>query len=435
MSETRSQTPELDVNITSMAFGGCGIARTDGKVLFVEDTVVGDRVRARITNDKGRYAEAAVETVLTRSPLRGGAPCEYIDRCGGCLWQDIPAEDQRNWKAQFVESALKRIGKIDAGVSIEVVASPELFHYRNRVHLKGHFDNEGHLSLGYYRKASHELVPIKRCMIAAEAINLFIQKLQDYRSETLCNYSFKLEVQEVNVGRGANHLVITLFPDKNAASEVLEPFCDHLQTLDAVLWADFFFKASDAPFIPLEEIGGVTLYTRPGLFQQVNIKLNQIVRNYVKVIVDAANPNSILDVFCGSGNLSLPLAQKGRFIAGVESSAGAIACAQHNVDANHLEGFEFVCGEADKHLWRRARAEEKFDFVIVDPPREGMFKGVVPLEILAPKDIIYVSCNPATLARDLSRLCRSTYRVESVKCFDFFPHTYHIETIVHLKRI
>jgi 23S rRNA (uracil1939-C5)-methyltransferase len=199
------------------------------------------------------------------------------------------------------------------------------------------------------------------------------------------------------------------------------------------------FDAKNAPWQLFDHLDQQDYWTQPGLFQQVNRLHNHKLRQTIRAWVDELGPKRILDLFCGSGNLSLGLYKPERQIFGLEFNRPSIACAQVNLEKNQLhqkvDRPQYFSGDAEKHLWKSARAGETFDLVILDPPRQGFFKGMVPLKLCSPKAVIYVSCDPATLARDLSYLCRNDeYQIEKVIGLDFFPQTYHIETVVLLRR-
>ncbi len=430
-----SDSPAFTLTIDAMAYGGKGIGRVDGKVWFVDGAIAGDHVEARPTADSGRYGEAAVQSLLTPSPWRGPAACAYADRCGGCQWQGVAYDQQLVWKTGFVTSALQRIGKLGADAKVATLGAPEVLGYRNRILLRLHWDQDAGLRLGYFQRGSRILVPIARCAIAAPALNAAITAVHQLDLGALPALKARLELQEVPGEDGAPELLITLYPAEGPR-EAMERFVALLQTLPRVRWAGLVFALREAPALLFDTDLQRQFLTRPGQFQQVNVAHNRTLRRLVADAVAATKPRRILDVFCGSGNLSLPLADGQRYVEGVESNEQAIAVARENVRRNALTNVTYLAGDAEKHLWKCARAGEEFDLVILDPPRQGMYKGMVPLKKIYPQHILYVSCDPTTLARDLGYLCRKDgYRITSVTALDFFPNTYHIETLVALERL
>jgi 23S rRNA (uracil1939-C5)-methyltransferase len=201
-----------------------------------------------------------------------------------------------------------------------------------------------------------------------------------------------------------------------------------------VAWAGSQRELPDAPFFPFENDLGITFHTAAGMFQQINIPHNHTVRRLVQETVKNYSPKRVLDVFCGSGNLSLPIARQVLSVDGVEFSKRAISAAQHNASIAGITNAQYFSGDSEKFLWRAAKQGTQYDLVIADPPREGMYACLIPLMKIKPKTIIYVSCDPTTLSRDLSSLCKRDYSVKRFIALDFFPNTYHIESFVILER-
>lgn len=415
-----------------MAFGGSGIARHDGKVYFVPDTVEGDVVRARVTEEKARYCQTEVVDLIAPSALRSTPRCRFMNECGGCQWMGITYEKQLEWKGQFIQSALKRIGKVPDDLRIDVRPSPSLLNYRNRVLIRVHIGSTGDLICGYFMRGSRTLVAIDRCEIACEPVNRIISELHRLDLTGITDIKLRLEIQELPHESG--DVAMTVYPG-DGSREMTKDFVGRLQTLAGVAWAGLVFDLPQAPVLDFDAQLERSFVTIPGQFQQVNVAHNQNLRAYIKQLVDERRPRRIFDVFCGSGNLSLALAEDGRYIEGVEANKVAIACARKNSNRNQLGNTLYIAGDAEKHMWKVSKSGEQFDLVILDPPRQGFYKGMVPLKNMSPAHIIYVSCDPTTLARDIGYLCRNDdYVITSVTGFDFFPNTYHVETVAVLER-
>ncbi len=446
-SADQKQSPALthlsDVEVTAVAFGGKGIGRVEGKVFFVADAVPGDVVDIEVTGDSGRYADAKITRFATPSPLRGKSPCAFSDRCGGCQWHGIPYDQQLAWKRQFVETALGRIGKVEASVSVAISGSSETLEYRNRIFVRGVFASDGGVTFGYFRRGSRDLVPIDRCAIAAATINRVLARLGGVKFPRPASLRtatpYRMELQEIPpqpdaLGQttGEPQVVITVYPPSPDCRD-LDAFVEGLQQTEGVFWAGLIKDLKTAPLVAFDEDGPLRYHTRPGQFQQVNVGHNRMVRSLVHKLVEGYNPARILDLFCGSGNLSLGLCRPDRYVEGIEFSETAIATARENVRINKVTNALYLSGSSEKHLWKCAKKGEQFDVVIADPPREGMFKDLIPLQKIGAKAIIYVSCDPATLARDLGALIRGGYQLKSVRTFDFFPNTWHVETVAVLE--
>ena len=436
-----------DVVVTAVAFGGKGVGRVDGKVFFIADGIPGDTVDIEITADSGRYADAKISRLTNPSPLRGTSPCQFSDRCGGCQWQGIAYEQQLAWKRQFVETALGRIGRVEAAVPVVISGSPATLGYRNRIFVRGVFAPDGGVTFGYFRRGSRDLVPIDRCAIAGGTINQILNHLGSVkfsRPDGLRAVTpYRMEIQEISaqpglLGTGQNpQVIITVYPPSPDCRD-LDAFVDGLRGTPGVFWVGLIRDLKAAPLILFEQDpgpNGLRYHTRPGQFQQVNMAHNRIVRSLVHELVEGYKPARVLDLFCGSGNLSLGLARPDRYVEGSEFSEAAIATARENVRINKITNALYLAGSSEKHLWKCAKKGEQFDVVIADPPREGMFKDLIPLQKIGAKAIIYVSCDPATMARDLGALIRGGYQLKFVRAFDFFPNTWHVETVAVLEKM
>lgn len=431
----------LDLRMDSMAFGGKAVARLDGKVYFVEGCIEGDTATVEITNSNERYGEGRVVTILEASPHRGVSPCEVSERCGGCQWQGVPYPQQMVWKKQFVETAMRRIAKFGDDLVVEPLPSPVANGYRNRIMVRGRIFPDGQLKVGYFQRASREFVGIASCSIAVDRINNFIRCIQkiSFKDSQLSRGSpalvkFKLELQDLPAKKSSEpHLLMTIFEtdDKNFSADIIRK---KLAPLPEVAWCGGPIEVPKAPFFEFESDLNVTFHTAPGMFQQVNVPHNHTVRRLVKSAVDEFLPNRILDLFCGSGNLSLPLADGERVIEGIEFSKKAIAAARYNVERAGIKQANYSAGDTEKFLWNASNEKIQFDLIIADPPRDGMFKSLEPILNIRPKHILYVSCDPTTLARDLAVLCKEHYVLKRFVALDFFPNTYHIESFVVLER-
>lgn len=430
-------TSSIDLTITSTAFGGKGVARHDGKVYFVEDAIEGDMVRAQVTEDTDRYANAKIAEILTPSPWRGKSPCRFSQDCGGCQWQGVPYDQQQIWKKSFVTNAIQRIGKLGDETPCEMLGSPRSQEYRNRIMVRARIQPSGKIVVGYFKRASRDFVEIDRCQIAAPRLNAFISRISELEVSVKpqTEVRFRFEMQDIpGLLDDAPHLLLSVYdPDQGSLSGA--DIARELTKAGGVLWAGSIKDIHKAEFVCFEHDLGIDFHTAAGLFQQVNIPHNHTARRLVLETVRRLEPKNVLDIFCGSGNLSLAIAKDGIPVKGVEFSKRAIDCAKYNCEKNHIKNAEYFSGDTEKFLWRASKGNESYDLVIADPPREGMYKALIPLKNLAPKYIIYVSCDPTTLARDLGSLCKKDYRIIDLKALDFFPNTYHVESFVVVERI
>ena len=431
----------LDLRMDSMAFGGKAVSRLDGKVYFVEGGIEGDLATVEITNSNERYGEGRVAKLLEPSPHRGVSACDVSEQCGGCQWQGVPYPQQMIWKKQFVETSMRRIAKLGEDLVVEPMPSPVANGYRNRIMVRGRIFPDGQLKVGYFQRASREFVGIASCAIAVDRINNFIRCIQkiSFKESQLARESpalvkFKIEIQDLPAKKSSEpHLLMSIFDtdDKNFSADIIRK---KLAQLPEVAWCGGQADVPKAPFFEFESDLNVTFHTAPGMFQQVNVPHNHTVRRLVKSAVDEFSPKRILDLFCGSGNLSLPLADGNRLIEGIEFSKKAIAAAIYNVEHSGIKKAHYSAGDTEKFLWNASNLKIPYDLIIADPPRDGMFKSLEPILNIRPDHILYVSCDPTTLARDLAVLCKEHYVVKRFVALDFFPNTYHIESFVVLER-
>ena len=432
---------KLVLNIQAVAFGGSGIARLNGKVYFVPDGVPEDKVEVRVTEEKKKYCTAEIVSFIEKSPLRSQSPCPYSSECGGCQWIEIDYSKQLEWKKSFVTSSLSRIGKLpEFNQDPGILPSPNQFNYRNKILLRSRIikeEGKNKIVVGFFKKSTRDFIRIKTCMISDSSINLFLEEIQSLNfSEDLVGLEFKIEVQSLYQSRieGTPLVIVTIYPATQDKLEVYDPIKNTLSTLTIVERCSLIMEEKKRFLLEKDTIKDkeLSFYTAQSQFQQVNIDLNKKLR---RMIFDKVPEKAqrVLDLFCGSGNLSLAL--KNEYVEGIEISPLAIETAKYNVEKNGLDNRVYLAGSSEAHLWKCVKNNEKFDIVIADPPREGMYKEVIPLSILEPETIIYVSCSPPTLARDIATLSKKGYEIKDIICLDFFPNTFHVETVVTLSKV
>ncbi len=445
----------INLTVTGLAYKGQGIAHHLGKVFFIDDVLPGDQILVEDYLDHGSWAEASESTLVSPASIRQPSPCAYSDTCGGCQWLELPYAEQQRWKAGFINDAMQRVGKLSACTVDELRPSPLQLHYRNRIMLRGQLSADGSITLGYFRKKSRDLVPISRCMIATPLLNQVLERLLEQRLLTERAVKFRLNLQVVELfaeGQQASVLA-TVHPVEAGTATILQGLVSVLQGFAEVLWSGLHEELKTLRLIPFEGGGDnqAPFYTAPEQFQQVNLGQNRAVRHLLSQLVDNVAPRgTVVDLFCGTGNLSLGLAQAGRRIFGVELNAQAIKIANFMVAGRGLTNAQYFHMSADSFLeaWGRhrapplkkrrhspqslpAEAQGLIEVLIADPPRAGMKECLPHLLRLRPRKIIYLSCDPITMARDIGKLGEA-YEVELLRGFDFFPQTYHVETLAVL---
>lgn len=406
----------LNLNIERPAFGGAFIARHEGKIVMVHGaTAPGERVEATVDNEKRDYLTASVSKIIEPHPERIDPPCQYFGICGGCTFQHIPYPLQVQIKEEILRDCFKRLTKTEIELSTPLI-SEDPWNYRLRMQFK--VSPEG---IGQHKKGTNEIVNIDKCLIMHEDINEFIKNSRDILKGT------RLKELHITSGDQLIAQVITrqkaLLPPQNNtfASALLEHGISGVIIRRGELEPDRY----GTPYVTLDLLG-LQYTVSPPSFLQVNWKLNQKVAALIKDHLQPLKGQKILDLYAGAGNFSLPLADSADVTA-VEGSGYAAEDGLRNVELNGINNVTFVRSSAEKFT-----SDEHFNVVILDPPRPGLSrKAMKNLLRIHPERIVYVSCNPATLARDLRNLSE-WYRLDSIRMIDFFPQTFHIESLAYL---
>ncbi len=370
---------EATLAIDRLAFGGEGVGRIEGKVVFVPWTVPGDTVRVRIVKEENRFSRAELVEVIEASPERVKPRCSVFGVCGGCQWQQLNYPAQLKAKEAIVRESLERIGKIAALPLQPIIPCQEPWQYRSRIQLKR--DREGRI--GYLEAASHTVVEFDQCEIANPIFNEAVRQIRsDHRK---LPFAFELLAE--------NHDVVVR---------------------------------------DLEDPDRVFSQVNP----EVNRRLTDVVLNlaFGRAEIAFCRRLIMVELYSGAGNFTFPLAEKAGKVFAVEENAAAIRQAEKQMVSAGLTGIEFIGGSAEWGVKKIQRRNLPMDLVGLDPPRQGAKEILDLLCVIHPRVLIYISCDPTTLARDLKFLLARHYQLETVQPLDMFPQTYHIETVVKLVR-
>jgi 23S rRNA (uracil1939-C5)-methyltransferase len=444
---------ELELRIDSLAYGGNGVARVNGFVVFVRGALPGDLVRARVTKAKRGFAEAVTQAVLEPSGERVEAPCRHFGACGGCRFQDLAYESQVAAKEQQVRDALVRIGRIAEPPLEPIVPAASVFGYRNKLEYSFAAGEEG-VQLGFHRAGRwDEIVDIEECLLTTElgnAIRLAVrawareERLEPYDQATGAGYLRHLVVRE---GRNTGQVLVLLV---TAPGERFETgyFVDVLRRFPevrSVYWAinDTPAERTNVPAKLLwgeeaieEEILGLRFRLRPGAFLQTNTEMAERLYSLAREYAGLGGTENVLDLYCGTGTIALALAREAGMVWGLEISEEAVACAIENAELNGIVNARFFAGNVGQTLEELVEESGPPDVVVVDPPRAGLAgKALRRTGALGAGRIVYVSCNPTTLASDLQVL-RDEFGYELRRCrpVDMFPHTPHVESVSLITR-
>jgi len=387
----------IEMEVTSVAFGGSGCGRLDNKVIFVPYTVDGDVIRCEITDIRARYARGIMKTLLQASSHRTIPRCDVYGLCGGCCYQHITYEHQLALKEKQVWETFQRIGKFAHLFMRPIIESPQSYHYRLKADFHVMRDRKGAFLTGLMSRGSNEITKITRCEIVDEKINRHYQNWQkDLRR---------------------NHKAFSR--DR------------------VVFWAeevDAFLKDDDNTFASLEVCQKILLTPRNGFFQANKFLLPEMIA-MVKEIADLQEDETAIDGFCGSGLFALFLSSCSHVVYGIEGDKQAIRAARENMRRHCCDNVILMQEDMTTGLERMIHNGIHPDILIIDPPRIGCKSSLIEQIIrLAPKRIVYISCNPATQARDVRLLCDGMFHLEFLQPMDMFPHTVHIEVIALLVR-
>jgi 23S rRNA (uracil1939-C5)-methyltransferase len=442
---------ELQLQIDSLAFGGSGVSRHDGFVVFVRGGVPGDEVRARITKVKRGFAEGVATEVVRPSTSRVDAPCRHFGVCGGCRFQDLAYDVQVAEKERQVRDALVRIGRFQDPPLEPILPAVSQFAYRNKLEYSFTTGDEG-VDLGFHRAGRwDEVIGIEECLLTTDlgnAIRLAVrewareEQLEAYDQETGSGYLRHLVVRE---GRNTGQALVVLVtaPGERFETGYLVDVLRRFPEVRSIHWAinDTPAEQTNLPTRLLwgedaieEEILGLRFRIRPSAFLQTNTEMAEHLYELAREYARLTGIENVYDLYCGTGTIGLALASQAKAVWGLEISEEAVACAIENAELNGIANASFFAGNVGQTVEELREEAGEPDVVVVDPPRAGLAgKALRRTGALGAPRIVYVSCNPTTLASDLQVL-RDEYGYDLERCrpVDMFPHTPHVESVSSL---
>jgi 23S rRNA (uracil1939-C5)-methyltransferase len=448
------QGDTLELTITDLSSSGDGLGRWQDRVVFVPDTVPGDEIRVRLVQAKPTFARGKVRQLLKPSADRVRAACMVADKCGGCHWQAVGYPAQLAAKQEQVIAALTRIGKFDDPPVLPILASGQPLSYRNKATYPLARSPEGQVKAGYFRKGSHKLVNLNQCPVQDERLNPLLAEIkQDIQARGWSIYNEnrhmgRLRHLGLRVGRRTGQLLITLVSTapnlkdiELQAQEWMERYPDLVgvcvnlnpEKTNAIFGAETIV-IDGVPYV--EEIfAGLRFRIHATTFFQVNTEQAERVLQIILDELQLTGEETLVDAYCGVGTLTLPLAQKAKRCIGLEVQPEAVAQGLTNAGLNGIDNVEFRAGDVGELLPKTVDSlSAPLDIVVLDPPRKGCDRTVLDALIaLKPPRIAYMSCDPATLARDLQILRdEGGYRLTKMQPADFFPQTPHVECVAFL---
>lgn len=417
----------MRVEIERLAFGGSGIARKDGKVYFVKGGLPGDSVDIRVINDKGRFAEAVIESIAEPSPERVEPQCDVFYSCGGCQLQNLGYAAQLREKENILGETVRRIGGLKDVRPEPMFPSPSEYGYRRRV-LLGAWYSSGGWHVGYYREMSSTNVRIETCPVADTVINKAISRL----SKVLASVGDpRYPLDKIYLSSDGEKAHITLIPRFKSGPASLGSLTKHLRRHGET--ENVSVHGEDEAGFELS-VAGLRFIVTPSVFTQSNTAVNEALIRTVIEWAGLKGTETVLDLYSGAGNFSIPLSKSSKQVISVEVSKKAVELAKKSAGLNGANNIGFHNVSCEEYLNSTDALAGSVDIVVLDPPREGAKEAVAGIKRLEAGKIIYVSCDPATLARDIKLLKEAGYRLERLKPFDMFPQTYHIESLSLLVR-
>lgn len=452
----------ITFKIDSVAYGGRGIGKWEGVVVFVPFAVPGDTIEARVAKNKGNYIEADLVRVLEPSPIRIAPRCPHFGPCGGCAWQTIPYENQLVLKEEIARSAVEHMAGQNQFKLHPIIASPDVWRYRNKMDYTFGSDADGAPVLGFHERGSFtDVLDLQTCHLQPEIFDAILSEVRAFaREKYIAPYNpvthkgvlrhFMLRAAR-NLPEGERMpvlaVLLTAEPDLPFREELLERLrrvCPSLKgfmhglnrgmgdvfRLDRLLfqWGDDYL---------MERLEDLNMRVSALSFFQTNTRGAELLYRSARDFLDLTGAENLLDAYCGAGSIGLFCARQCAHVYGIEIVRESIWDARENARQNGIANATFLCGELRRSLpLLLSRVPFGIQRVAVDPPRNGLDKKSLRqiIELGAPV-LTYVSCNPTTMARDAQVLCESGYRITDIQPVDMFPHTYHIEMACRFEKI
>jgi 23S rRNA (uracil1939-C5)-methyltransferase len=418
----------MRLKIDSLSYGPYGIGRDNRRVVLVPLTAPGDEVEVRIVEERKNYGVGQLLLLVKPSPLRRVPPCPYFGRCGGCAWQHVQYEGQLVAKEKTVADTLRRIGKLDGFELLSILRPAQEYGYRRRIRLQ--CDGTGRL--GFHRALSHELIEIDSCLIADPRLERCLSQAKGWLKR------LKTDIGDIEIVAGDRHKELVLaarmkgrfFSEDDAACR------DFLRSQDEfiglILSGPGWHRTWGQEKISVRLEEALTMQVDADLFTQVNREGNSQILGELLRWGEFDRRDRVLELYAGAGNLTLPVARRVGEVVAVERNSRSVENGKTNGQLNRIQNIRWSSSDVCRQVENLARKRERFSKIILNPPSSGA-KGIEgDLASMAAERILYLSCNPATLARDLSALSHRGYRLTRVRPIDLFPQTFHVETLAEM---
>lgn len=444
-----SKNKEYIVEIVDIGQGGVGIGKYDGFTVFVDGGLIQDKVKVKITKSKKNYAVGDIVEIIEKSPFRITRKCdENLRQCGGCQIQELDYQKQLELKTNEVKQVITRIGKLEDVTIHNTLGMKNPFRYRNKAQFPIQKKNNTPI-IGFYKKKSHELISMDECIIQHEINDKIIKIIKNYiKTYNVSIYDEKthkglLRHLVTKVGFSTNEVMVILVANGRKLPNLDELISDlkenipgfktfvvnvNTQKTNVILGKENIVACGDG--IIRDYIGELVFEISPLSFFQVNPLQTEVLYNKALEYANLGENDTVFDIYCGIGTISLFLAQKAKKVYGIEIVEDAIKDAKRNAEINNMDNVEFYVGKAEEVVPNMYREGKKANVVVVDPPRKGCDEKVLDTIVsMKPDRVVYVSCNPSTLARDLAYLNDRGYICREIQPVDMFPHSVHVENV------
>ena len=450
-----SKNKEYIVDIVDIGQGGVGIGKYEGFTVFVDGGLIQDKIKVKITKSKKNYAVGDMIEIIEKSPFRVARKCsESLRQCGGCQIQELDYQKQLDIKTNEVKQVISRIGKLDDVVIHDTLGMEHPFRYRNKAQFP--IQKKDNMPvIGFYKKKSHDLISTDECIIQHEVNDKIIKIIKTYiRAYNVSIYDEKthkglLRHVVTKVGFTTGEVMIVLvangkkLPYLKELASVLKENIPGFKTLvvnvntqktNVILGKENIVAYGDGMI--RDYIGELVFEISPLSFFQVNPLQTEVLYNKALEYANLGENDTVFDIYCGIGTISLFLAQKAKKVYGIEIVEDAIKDAKRNAKINNMDNVEFYVGKAEEVVPKMYKEGKRANVVVVDPPRKGCDEKVLDTIIsMQPDRVVYVSCNPSTLARDLAYLNERGYKCHEIQPVDMFPHSVHVECVVLMSRV
>ena len=426
----------LDVRVIDLTHDGQGVADLGERRVFIPGALPGERIRVAPRRRRRQYHEADLIELIEPSPKRVEPLCEYFGLCGGCAVQHLSYEAQVAFKQNTLKEAFSRIASVEPDLWLPPIIGPE-WHYRRRARLGVRYiKGKGRVLVGFKERATRYVTDMCTCRVLVEPLDVFPGVL----SEVIGESSLQSRLPQAELVAGEDALAIVLKVLEEPTKKDLALFSDLSSKWETDIYLQRGGPGSVRALHPettrhlsysLDDFE-VMLHFNPTDFIQVNARVNVDLVRQVLNLLQVQPTDRVLDLYCGLGNFSLPLARHAGEVLGVEGEAGLVARAARNARLNGIDNTSFVVCDLNQSEWRFM--SESWDIVLLDPPRSGAQSIIKQMSSVAPRRVAYVSCHPATLARDTKDLIAQGYHMTAAGIADMFPHTHHVEAIASFER-